>query len=423
MQKGILSTNSLAAALAAALQAEVMAAAPEAFVFEVIAGRAGEAAYVDHAISSEARFKYPAGVAVDAAGNIVVVDLAAHAVRRIKAAGGVETIAGSGSPGFADGLGSAALFDQPQSAALDGAGNIYITDRRNAALRRISPEGATLTLAGGGGAGAVDGTGPDARFHWPFGLAFGTGGDLFLTDLYVHNIRRVTSGAVTTTFAGPSTPVSGQADGAASDARFNAPFALAAGPNGFLYVTDADNSVIRGISPEGVVSTLAGMPGQPGQSDGIGSAARFAYPRALAWDGADHLYVADAAGLRRVGFDGTVATMNSFEKETGGQIRFTAVEGMAFDTAGRLVLADGGNRVVRRGAPSPMLSLERLENSGWRVSAAGSAASHWWEFTDSLSPANWQPVADSQAAAPPGALLVSPDVAVKERYFRARTAE
>jgi len=255
----------------------------------------------------------------------------------------ITHFAGSlGEPGYSDGTGSDARFNVPDGIAVDASGNVYVADRNNNTIRKITPDGVVSTLAGRAGfAGGDDGTGSDARFYWPSGVAVDSAGNVYVADApsfdydtlsYIggHTIRKITPSGVVTTLAGLAGS-SGSADGTGSAARFNEPSGVAVDSAGNVYVADWRNNTIRKITPGGVVSTLAGLaspfgvavdssgnvyvaatfnftihkitPGGVvstlagrfrGGADGTGSAARFAWPYGVAVDSAGNVYVADS---------------------------------------------------------------------------------------------------------------------------------
>ncbi len=163
-----------------------------------------------------------------------------------------------------------------------------------------SPIGTVTTFAGGS-SGSADGTGADARFYYPSGVAVDGDGNLYVTDRYNYTIRKITPAGVVTTLAG-SAGNSGSADGTGADARFNYPAGVAVDGDGNLYVADSSNLTIRKITPAGVVTTLAGAAKEIGFVDGIGRAGLFNYPEGVAVDGDGNVYVADASNhaIRKV---------------------------------------------------------------------------------------------------------------------------
>src|ERR1022692_4917202 len=171
--------------------------------FATLAGAAGVTGSAD-GNGAAAQFNGPVGVAVDGGGNVYVADTLNYSVRKITSGGVVTTLAGTaGTPGSADGTGSAARFDRPLCAAVDGSGNVYVTDDNNNTVRKITPGGVTTTLAGTAGVrGSTDGTGPAAQFSSPAGIAVDGGGNVYVVDLYNCMIRKITPGGVTTTVAG-----------------------------------------------------------------------------------------------------------------------------------------------------------------------------------------------------------------------------
>jgi len=236
-----------------------------------------------------AGFSFPGGVTVDVVGNIYVADTYNNRIRKITPTGVVTTVAGSGSTNIIDGHGLAAAFAYPLSLATDTAGNIYIADRNS--IRKMTPNADVITLAGNLGLGSADGTGTAAAFSTPGGLALDAAGNIYVADRDNHKIRKVTPSGVVTTFAG--TGSAGASDGPSIAATFNSPKAIAIDVAGNFYIADAGNHKIRKISPDGIVSTLAGS-GSPGNSDGISTAAYFNDPSGLVIDEMGNLYVADS---------------------------------------------------------------------------------------------------------------------------------
>ncbi len=234
----------------------------------------------------------PGGVAVDAAGNVLVADAFNDTIRRVSPLGEVTTVAGSPQiAGTADGSGAAARFNLPYGVAVDLAGNIYVADTLNRDIREISTNGAVKTIAGTpGSAGYLDGPAADALFRDPYGLAVDRAGVVYVADTLNNRVRQISHGYVTT-LAGDGAP--GALNGLGTNAEFNEPLALAPDAAGNLYVADYGSSTIRKITPSSLVSTIAGSAGQPGSSDGTNGAARFNLPSGIAVDASGNVFVAD----------------------------------------------------------------------------------------------------------------------------------
>jgi sugar lactone lactonase YvrE len=239
--------------------------------------------------SSSASFQFPVGVAVDSEGNLYVADYFNQRIRKISLSGEVTTLAGSGKEGHADGRGSAASFSRPSGVAVDSSGNVYVADSMNELIRKITPAGEVTTLAGSGKDGRADGRGRAASFYYPQEIAVDSDGNLYVADTGNSLIRKITSAGVVTTLAGRG--YRGTADGQGSAASFYDPQAVAVDPSGNVYVADADN-LIRRVSPDGVVTTIAGS-GVKGHADGTATAASFSRPTGIAVDASGILYVAD----------------------------------------------------------------------------------------------------------------------------------
>jgi len=300
-----------------------------------------------------ATFNQPFGVATDTKGNIYVVDHLNNLIRKITRDGTVTTLAGSGAIGSADGIGTAASFNQPTGIAVDVAGNVYVADVSNNKIRKISPTGVVTTLAGSGALGSTDGTGTDATFNNPSGLAVDGAGNIYVADLGNNKIRKITPGGVVTTVAG--TGISGTQDGPVGIAMFNQPYGVAVDPSGNIYVADWANNLIREITTSGVVKTIAGD-GKAGFADGQGTAASFNRPFGLTLDENGNIYVADTGNekIRKITPGGFVTTVaGSGERgadngDTGPTTTFYQPVGIVTDGGGNVYIADEFNHMIRQ---------------------------------------------------------------------------
>src|SRR5205085_4828650 len=170
----------------------------------------------------------------------------------------------------------------------------------------------TFTILAGpqGGPGFFDGTGSAARFNFPERVATDSSGNVYVADTYNHTIRKIAPGGAVTTLAGLAGTF-GSSDGLGSAARFFYPYGLTTDTNGNIYVADTDNQAIRKITPAGSVTTLAGFVGSTGSADGTGVTARFNYPLGVAADSSGNIYVADQLNhtIRKITPAGAVTTL------------------------------------------------------------------------------------------------------------------
>ena len=333
-------------------------------------------------IGTAAQFNGPSGLAVGANDLLYVADAFSHAIRRIAiGTGEVTTLAGSKPQrGYLEGRGTGALFRFPYGVAADAAGNVYVAEDTH--IRKITPEGVTSLFAGmPSQAGLVDGAGTSARFGAPTGLAFGPGGILYVADNANHAIRAVTPAGVVSTFATGSdisspwgvavdgqgnvyvtnfgndsisviTPggsvsrlaggTRGYQDGVGAQARFSLPSGITVDGSGNVYVADFENNVIRKIAPGGVVTTL------------VGTSAGLIGPSGVVSDAAGNLFVSDyrhmiyrvdaSGAIREVaGSPSTPGNVNGY----GARARFFFPEHLALTPNGDLLIADSFNHAIR----------------------------------------------------------------------------
>ena len=318
-----------------------------------MAGSAGLQGSAD-GTGSAARFNAPAGLSLDG-GNLFISDFMDRTIRKlVLSTAEVTTLAGAPPVnGSADGSGAAARFDNPAGMAVNAAGDLFIADSGNETIRRIAAGGDVVsTLAGSPGiTGSMDAVGPAAVFFAPFGVACDDSGNLFVADVGNETIRAIVIATASVTTLAGTAGYGGRADGVGKLAGFGNPAALAWGTGGILVVSDMANNEIRQIAiASATVSTLAGGPPSPnepasGSSDGVGSAARFYHPNGIALDGAGNAYVADQVNhtIRKVVIaSGTVTTIAGLarpERRHGRHRQRRALQ------------LPGGSRLRRQGQP------------------------------------------------------------------------
>jgi secreted PhoX family phosphatase len=283
------------------------------------------------------------------------------------------TLAGTpGASGTNDGINQTARFSFPVGVVPDRAGNLYVADFLNHAIRKMTLVGSdwvVSTIAGlPGTPDYADGTNGDARFNRPAGIAMDNSGNLFVAERYNHTIREITpSGTnwVVSTVAGLSL-TTGHDDGTNSQARFYLPSGIAVDSSNHLYVADAANFTIREITPSGtnwVVTTIAGAPLIFGFTNGINGEARFNYPYGIAISSAGKLYVADSGNnaIREItpsAGNWVVTTIAGLSGNAGiadgpGSVSaFNFPTGIAVDSTGSLYIADQSNNSIRQITPS-----------------------------------------------------------------------
>jgi sugar lactone lactonase YvrE len=283
----------------------------------------------------------------------------------------ITTLAGNAirGSGYNDGTGSNTAFNQPCGIAVDINGNLYVADSGNYVIRKITQNGVVTTIAGQAGInGSTDGSGTSASFGVIKGITIDSYGNLYVTDYSNNNIRKITANTWNVT-----TLVS-------SAAGLKGPTGITVDTSGNIYVSDSGNYIIRKISSSGVMYTLAGSIGKPGSSDGLGSAASFAYPAGIAIDNTGTLYVCDynASTIRKVNSSGLVTTIGGFVGAPGfldGTLLNTASQfagpyGLTIDSSGNLYITDQSSLSVIREITSPLQQPSNVSTLAGQIGIA-----------------------------------------------------
>jgi sugar lactone lactonase YvrE len=325
--------------------------------------------------ATSAQLNTPWGLAMDTAGNLFIGDNGNNRVRKVTSGGVISTVAGNGTSGYSGDGGPAASGQLyfPVELALDRTGNLFIADRGNGRIRKVTPGGVISTVAGNGTQGFSGDGGPatSAELAGPCGVAVDATGDLFIADTSNQRIRKVTPGGVTpggviSTVAGNGTSGFGGDGGPATSAQLAGPYGVTVDAVGNLFIVDVTNNRIRKVTPGGVISTVAGNGNQGYSGDGgPATSAQLYAPYGVAVDAAGNLFIADNGNqrIRKVTPGGVISTVAG--NGTGGyrgdggpatSAQLLYPYGVAVDTAGNLFIADTGNNRVRKVTPGGVIS-------------------------------------------------------------------
>ncbi|MBZ5727085.1 MAG: hypothetical protein LAP87_19060 [Acidobacteriia bacterium] len=245
----------------------------------------------------------PTGVALDAAGNLLIAETLSHRIRKVTPAGTISTVAGTGAEGMGPELLPPAetALRGPRGVCVDHAGAMFIVDTGNHRVLRVPPSGTVETAAGNGAAGNA-GDGGKARLaqlNQPTACALDAAGNLFIADTGNHSIRKVTPAGAIGTVAGTGVAGATGDEGPATAALLDAPRGVAADSNGNIFIADTGNNRIRQVTADGVIHTIAGQDAAGFAGDGgPGLAAQLSGPAGLVLDGAGDLYFADSNNNR-----------------------------------------------------------------------------------------------------------------------------
>jgi streptogramin lyase len=295
------------------------------------------------------------GLAVGHDGRVVVAEEGANWIYEIPPGGPMRVLAGGpheGDQTLIDGQGPAARFYQPTDIALDAAGNAYVADTSNSAIRKVSPDGTVTTFAGGRGYGHADGIGAEAKFHGPSGVAFDSHQNLFVVDRENACVRKIAPDGTVTTFAGARDH--GYRNGPGAQARFRRPSRLAIDGADNLYVIDGGNHRIRKITPNGTVSDVYGSP--TNRADGAAVQPALNLLETVAVDVAGNLYTTSDFRVYKIAPSGDISIMAGYglEGHEDGDARsakFRWLSGLALGPNGSLYVHESAASRVRHIQP------------------------------------------------------------------------
>ncbi|HTI33388.1 MAG TPA: NHL repeat-containing protein, partial [Miltoncostaea sp.] len=355
----------LAAGCGAALGALALAGPAAAIsgsdVIRTFAGNGTATASGDGGPATAAGIPGPVGLTAAPDGTLFVPTPGASTIRRIAPDGRISTYAGTGTAGFSGdgGQATAAQLDEAVDVALDGAGNLYIADRGNHRVRRVTPQGVITTIAGTGNNAFSGDGGPatSAELNNPVGVTVDAAGNVYIADELNHRVRRIDGNGVITTFAGTGVAGSTGDGGPAAAAQLDRPIDVRVDGLGNVFVADIGASRVRRISPDGTITTVAGT-GVPGFSGdgGPAGAAQINAPIEVVPDAFGNVYISDSANhrVRRVNGAGVISTIvgtgtAGFAGDGGpaSEARINTPAGVVLNLAGDLFLADRGNNRIR----------------------------------------------------------------------------
>lgn len=328
-----------------------------------------------------AKFNSPHGICVDKQGIVYIADRYNNKIRKITPARITSTLAGSGAAGSNDGTGAAATFNQPSAIACDTSGNLYVADKMSYKIRKIvAATGVVTTVAGTGVFGTTNGPVGVAQFGVPVGIAVSDDGSIiYVADYQTHVIRKIQGGMVST-LAG-TIFITGTTNGLGTAAKFNHPYSICLDNSGNIIVADEWNNMVRKVTPAGMVSTVAGT-GIAGSTNGTTTTATFDAPWGVEVDTAGNIYVGDGNNftIRKITTANVVSIymgidgMPGFSNGSVNVATFGGVTGLAyFKSANAMFVADPQNHLIRRISPVSTVLITITSNSISNTFCAGAS--------------------------------------------------
>jgi sugar lactone lactonase YvrE len=273
-------------------------------IITTVAGNGSQGYSGDGGAATNATLYWPAGIALDAAGELYIADNFNNRIRKVATNGIITTVAGDGpsnsqNGGSYSGDGGLAVnagINAPNALVFDISGNLYFADSQNNRIRKVTPNGIITTVAGNGTNGFAGDAGPatSASLAYPIGLTLDAHGNLLIGDSSNHRVREAAPNGLITTVAGNGTNAFAGDGGPAANADLNYPEGVAFDISGNVYIADTINSRIRMVGANNIITTVAGNGGSGYSGDGgMATNASLFYPMGLAWDASGNLYIAD----------------------------------------------------------------------------------------------------------------------------------
>jgi uncharacterized protein (TIGR03437 family) len=382
-------------------------AGAQTYTISLIAGTASTSGFSgDGGQASSAELNSPANVTVDSNHNIYIVDKGNGRIRKVSTSGVITTVAGSTANGTWAGDGGPAIsasLNSPNGIAFDSAGNMYIADTGNNVVRKVNTSGTISTVAGNNIAGyGGDGiAATTANLSSPTSVALDSTGNLYIADANNNCIREVTTDQIIHTVAGQCPYPLFEGDGGpAIQAKLNKPFSIALDAYGDLFIADTENEVLREVTPDGIINTIAGTPTTTGFQDGPALQAKFSSPSGIAIDASGSIYIADKSNfrIRKLLPSGNVVSVagNGSPGYSGNNVAATSAEfyfptGVGTDSSGNVFVADLQNQVIREMTISNASSLPS-------VSTGGVVSADQFGELSSVAPGSWIEIYGSNLA-------------------------
>ncbi|MCX7172650.1 MAG: NHL repeat-containing protein [Proteobacteria bacterium] len=334
-----------------------------------VAGYGSTGGYTtDNVPATSAQLNAPAAVAVDTADTVYIVEFGKHRVRKVVGAT-IFAVAGTGTAGFAgdNALATSALMYNPSGMVVGADGLVYVADSGNNRIRKISADGIITSVAGNGSAGRYSGDGGpavSAQLDTPNAAVVDADGNLYVADTGNHRIRKVTTTGIISTIAGTGVATYAAYGSSANQAFLNQPYSVAVDTAGNLYIADTYNNLIRKVTTNGLITTIAGTgTGGYGGDNGSGLQAQLSYPMGISIDTSGKLYFADGPRIRKLASNGIISTVaGSSTLGYGGDngaatfAKLNVPMGTAVDTYGNLYIADTFNNRVRKVTASGVIT-------------------------------------------------------------------
>ena len=346
-----------------AILCSLFAITVKAQFINIVAGNGSNGFSGDGGKALAAELDQPAGVTVDTAGNIYIADYDNNRIRKVTN-GIITTVAGGGKSGLGDGgLATSAELGGPAGVTVDASGNIYIAEQVNNRIRKVTPNGIITTVAGGGNIPVFSGLGDgglatSAVLSDPTGVAVDASGNIYIDDFLNNRIRKVDTNGIINTIAGGGTSGALGDGGLATSAELSDPLGIAIDSNGNIYIADAGNYRIRKVDTNGIISTVAGNGTQGYSGDNSAAiAAELSYVESVAVDALGNIYIGDGGNsvVRKVDTKGIITTVagNGIAGVSGdGDIATNAElvdpQSVALNSVGDIYIADRTSDLIRK---------------------------------------------------------------------------